>query len=99
MARFIIEVDDKKIEDLTSPENMAERFKSGNPLKAFAISISASIIHDDIEKGVTTFTMSEDMIDDRMKPMFETAVEALIGLNATLVLEKKKEEKENEEEK
>ena len=99
MARFIIDVDDKKIKDLVSPENMAERFKSGNPLKAFAISISASVIHDDIEKGVTTFTMSEDMIDNRMKPMFESAVEALIALNATIILTKNKEEKENEEEK
>ena len=99
MARFIVKVDDKVLEDLMSPINIAEKLTSSNPVKAFALGISASIIKEDMEKGITTFSISDDAIDERLKPMFESVVEGLIGLNATLILAAKKEEKENEEEK
>lgn len=99
MARFIIKVDDKVLEDLMSPSNIVEKLESSNPVKAFTLGISASIIKEDMDKGITTFSITEDGIDDRLKPMFESVVEELIGLNAALILTTKKKEMENEEEK
>lgn len=98
MARFIIKVDDKVLEDYMSPMNIVEKLESSNPVKAFTLGISASIIKEDMDKGITTFTITDNAIDERLKPMFEQVVEELIGLNAALILTAKKEEKENEEE-
>ena len=99
MAKFIIEVEDNVVKNIATPESVASKITDGNPIKAFALGISASIIEKEMDNGTTEFIISKNTLDDKVIPMFEGVFEELIGLAATTILSEKKKEKENEEEK